>query len=334
MERIGDVGELTAAEVQRRLDLPVKIMAWLERVERPVEFSGPVLPSDGEAAHLLDRLGVQPGDRAETLSARPDPARHPELWWILDRAYHWLLAQIDRGLPPEGFSGWPAIPSGTGRLGRCLYVWVFLAAVPAVRRYHASRGIPDDVSWVSLAALGREMTLWGRVSGGSGRYAQWVPPLVFCGASYRLGRLAFDRGRHEVNVHIPEDGPLTPAACQDSFDRAREFFPHHFAEDSVTSFVCYSWLLDDQLANYLPEDSNILQFQRRFSLKPNAEQTSHTTGGDREILELVFYQTHDGPELPPEVIEKLPQDTTLQRAFVAHLRAGGHWHLREGRFPF
>jgi hypothetical protein len=38
------------------------------------------LPSNAEAAQLLERLGASSEDRDEALAARPDPREHPELW--------------------------------------------------------------------------------------------------------------------------------------------------------------------------------------------------------------------------------------------------------------
>lgn len=94
---------LDAAEVRSRLDLSPNMMTWIERVERPATSRSPVLPDDAEAARLLERLGVEPIDRAETLAARPNPDAHPALWWVLDRAYHDLLANMGHGAPVEGF---------------------------------------------------------------------------------------------------------------------------------------------------------------------------------------------------------------------------------------
>jgi GNAT-like C-terminal domain len=42
--------------------------------------------------------------------------------------------------------------------------------------------------------------------------------------------------------------------------------------------ICTSWLLDDQLAAYLKPDSNIIRFQRRFSLLPDSSD------GDDDVL--------------------------------------------------
>jgi hypothetical protein len=339
------MADLAAAEVQRQLDLPAKTMAWLEHIERPTADCAPVLPDDAEAARLLERLGVQPADRAATLAARPDLEAHPALWWVLDRAYHDLLANMGAAAPTSSYLGWPGLPATAGALGRHLYVWVFLATLPHVRRYHAERGVPDQISWANLAALGSAMASARLESGMGGLDAQWSLPLIFRGAQYRLGRLAFDRrqpqpassdhpllqpGQSDLNTHIPSDGSLHPAACDQAFAQARAFFFRHFPERPV-AFTCHSWLLDDQLTAYLPETSNIIQFQRRFRLLPQGEPEIRS---DWAIMLFVFHRRYDGLNVPTTLLDELPQQTTLQRAIVAHLRAGGHWHSRTGWFPF
>nr|WP_218008239.1 hypothetical protein [Herbidospora sakaeratensis] len=40
------------------------------------------------------------------------------------------------------------------------------------------------------------------------------------------------------------------------------------AAEHSTHFACGSWPLDPQLAEYLPESSNIARFQRMFQLEP------------------------------------------------------------------
>jgi hypothetical protein len=322
--------ELNAGIVQARLGLTGRFREWLDRLAVPAQPHELVLPDDSEADALLKRLGVQPHDRAACLAARPDPATDPELWWVLRRAWQDLLARMGRNPAQDGYIGWPALPDSADPLGRQLYVWVFLAAVPDFRRFHQERGIPDEVSWTTLAGLGTEMAVWNAVYGGSGLNGTWMLPLIFQGVSYRLGRHVFDRGGGDLNVHIPAGSPLDPVSSQASFDRAREFFPRHFPEERVASFGCHSWLLDDQWAQYLPESSNIVQFQRRFAVDPDEPAEP----GDNDILQFIFHRTPDGPEISPALIDSLPQDTTLQRAFVAHLRAGNHWWTRTGWFPF
>ncbi len=341
---MSDPTDLNAAEVRSRLALPAHMLEWLERIERPAAARTPVLPDDAEAERLLGRLGVESVDRDSTLAARPNPHDHPELWWVLERVYHHLLAKMGCGVPIEGFEGWPPLPVSTGAVGRHLYVWLYLAVLPEARRYQASREIPEDVTWVSLDGLGRGMRAHRAVTGegGLGLFRLWSPPLQLRGAEYRLGLLGFNRGAvsmgngacgYVLGVHIPEGGKLEPDACEESFAAAREFFPRHFPEEPVSFFTCSSWLMDPQLAEYLPEGSNIVRFQRRFHLLPLTPQEAASPEGDRAILGHVFGRYRQ-PDTLSEVLDELPRDTTLQRAYVAHLRSGGHWHSRTGWFPF
>ncbi len=92
--------------------------------------------------------------------------------------------------------------------------------------------------------------------------------------------------------------------------------------------------MDPQLADYLPERSNIVQFQRRFHLLPLTPEEAERPQGDQGILGYVFGRSHNGPAIPAALLDELPQDTTLQRAYVSHLRSGGHWHACTGWLPF
>ncbi len=325
------------SEVQRKLHLTDKMMTWLGSVDRPASSHGPHLPDDSQATLLLNHLNVDPIDQAETLAARPDPNAQPELWWVLDRAYHDLLANMGRGESPAGFGGWPTLPAELGAVGRYLYVWLYLAVVPGVRRYHADRGIPDELSWQTLGMIKTALTEHRAEHGvgGLGLSGQWGLPLRFRGANYELGRLGFNRGEisflgrpysYVLNVHIPAVGPMDAASCDASFAQARGFFARHFPDEPVSFFLCHSWLMDDQLALYLPQTSNLVQFQRRFQLVP--ERTPPVS--DHDILHYIFGQHYTGSEMPEGMLDALPQDTTLRRAFVSHLRAGKHWHARTG----
>ncbi len=114
-------------------------------------------------------------------------------------------------------------------------------------------------------------------------------------------------------MHVPAFyGPLTRQACDASFERAKEFFARHFPEERYEIAVCHSWLLDDQLAEYLPEDANIIRFQQRFrpAYRPDDD--------DEVMMRFVF-----GRITPAQ--DELPRRTTLERAIVDHLKAGRRW---------
>ncbi|GLQ57081.1 acyltransferase domain-containing protein [Devosia nitrariae] len=324
---------LDAEIVGERLGLTAGLLEWLRARPLPAGSPSPVLPDDETVCSYLAALAVEVEAWSEILTTRPDPASSPELWWALERVYHDLVSNLGNG---AAFAGWPNLPvDGTAPV-RHLYIWTFLAAVPDVRQYHAGHGIPDEISWATLRSLGQAVTD-SRASGLL--FALWVQPLAFRGVHYRIGRLAYDLGGTKVPhldgadlaVHIGAGQPLEPHDCDQSFAQAAAFFRRHFPRRPVRRFTCHSWLLDDQLADYLPEGSNILQFQRRFQLLPLDEEREERA--DNVILEYVFERMHTDPLIPDEVLEDLPQTTSLQRAFVTHLRSGRHWYSRTGWFP-
>lgn len=285
------------------------------------------LPSAEELPAVLVGLSVPHEDIDELVANRPDPRRTPEVWELLQRLVRALITELKQ---PD----WPAPPDPY------FYVYVFLAALPHARALHRARGIPDEVSRLTLADLGRHMAVHRRGfrSGGFGLpfWMSWH----FRGELFQLGRLQFQRialgtpidallrpaglsyqdGEPALSVHIPAMyGPMSPSACDDSFARAREFFPRYFPEERAGVAVCHSWLLDPQLAEYLPESANILAFQRRFHVVPFTEQR------DEDIQRFVY-----GRVAP---LDDQPRRTTLERAVADHLRAGRHWYGGTGWLP-
>jgi len=328
---------LDAATIQERLGLSEENLPWLQELEAlgaPPETIR--LPAPDEALEILARVDAPDDQVAEAVAAIADIEREPTLHWLVERCHHLLVQNMGRF---DQLRSWPALPASFGVSGRFVYVWAFLATIPAVRDYHQSRGIPDDIAWATLADLGRNMGIQKRTYGVGGLgTTNWIT-LHFRGAIYELGRLQYNRSRiwhsaealeglgvpfrtgdASLGVHIPESGPMTPEACDASFAAAPAFFARHFPEDSPRVMTCGSWLLDEQLAEYLPADSNIVRFQRRFNLLPGGRVC------DDEIIWFVF-RKRGTP------IDELPQRTSLERAIVRHLRDGRHWLARQGWIP-
>lgn len=305
-----------------RLGVPVEEVDRVHRLagDRP---SAP-LPAKADAPALLDRLAVRPDDAAEIMAGWPDPGSPlwtPQLRWLLDRSIALVRADLGgHGWLPPG----PALPRDRGPAWRHLYVYAYLALADVVTGYHRDHGILDAVSWVTLADLGRNLAIDRRMNREGWPVMQAWLTLHARGAVYELGRLQHHRGGATIDLHIPEAGPLTPEAIDASLDEGRAFFPRHFPEERYTSFACGSWLLDPQLREYLPEDSNIVRFQRRFELEPYQEPEG--LDADVEVLRFVF-RTLTTP------LDQLPRRTALQRAVVDHLSAGRHWQWRRGHFP-
>ncbi|MGW4798697.1 acyltransferase domain-containing protein, partial [Nonomuraea sp. NPDC004297] len=175
-----------------------------------------------------------------------------------------------------------------------------------------------------LADLGRNLAIDRRMRREGWPVMQSWLTLHARGGLYELGRLQHQRGATAIDLHIPESGPMTPDAVEASLDEARAFFPRHFPDERPTTFSCGSWLLDPQLREYLPADSNIVRFQGRFALDPYEEPEGQDA--DVEVLRFVF-RTLSTP------LDRLPRRTVLQRAIVDHLKAGRHWQIRRGHFP-
>ena len=113
-----------------------------------------------------------------------------------------------------------------------------------------------------------------------------------------------------LEIHIPEDGSMDFDACGESLRRLIQFFPEHFPDRPFKGICCTSWLLDPAYQNLLSDRSNIVRFQRECFLFPLNSR------GGRAGLERIFYEyAHD--------LSTAPRDTSMRRAVLDHLDAGG-----------
>lgn len=314
-----DLHGLDAATAADRLRLPAEHDAWVRGLPGldPPELR---LPPRDTAPALLERLAVRPGDAAEILEGWPSEDWPVELSWLLRQVTATVAADM-------GGAAWlapgPPLPRHRGPAWKHFYVYVYLALLDDALAYHARHRVPEAVSWATFSDLGRNLAI-DRWMNGEG----WPVMLAWLtlhvrGGIYELGRLQFQRSRDpdrpdELALHIPRSGPLAPEACDASFRHAREFFPRHFPDEPYEVITCGSWLLDPTLAKYLPEESNIVRFQRRFTLLPDVRDA------DEDIRRFVF-----GTVTTP--LDRLTATTSLQRAVLTHLGAGGRWEFRTGR---
>ena len=307
--------------------------AWLtltRSLREPVPAVG--LPAADELAPVLLDLAVPHEDIDLLIGLAKRVDASPELSELLTLCVRGIMAQMGQigGLVPL-----PSFANLPSPLDRYFSVLVFVSALPAARAFHQARGIPEDVSRRTFEDLGRNIAVHRKRHGTGGLHAPGWQMLHFTGALFDLGRLQFERARlgettsagmqaagfacepgdATLSVHIPDfSGPMSPEACDASFARASAFFARHFPEERFTTAVCHSWLMDEQLGEYLPASSNIMRFQHRFRL-------AYQNDGDHNHgpLGFVFGRTI-------EDLDDLPRDTTLQRAVVDHIRAGRQWH--------
>lgn len=319
-------------------------VAGLAEVGAPPPPLAPVPLTPEEAARRLAMLKVSDIDASDVLATLPSPDRTPEWWWCLEREVHLLAATMGDPDAPRGH--WPSFEGQShGLERRCHLTQVALAVMPFTLGFWSRLGVPEEIAVASLSDVGRHMDIHRRVHGVTGIDAGWWVTLCLRAEIVDLGRLqyarytlgvgdesppwypepeaiergpGFLRGDACIGVHIPEGGPLGDDEVEQSLLEAGSFFSRYFPVASRRLATCWSWLLDDQLAEYLPASSNIVKFQRRFELVPGGDD------GDENVLRFVFRASHDAD------LAALPQTSTLERAAVAHIASGRHWMVRTG----
>jgi hypothetical protein len=277
---------------------------------------------DATQDRALEVLGFREDDRADVqravAAALEDGDRLAEIATLMERLRA-NTGTIDRADP--GPLDVPAARSDWRGIG-VLPMLALLATADDVRAYHRSRGIPEAVSDRSLGDIGQQAWVHRRTYGAFGLHTyEWVS-VAWSGNLYWLGRLQYEFVRHDgalaLSTHIPETGPLAPDAVDDSFAQATAFFDTHFGDRPTSRFHCSSWLLDPQLREVLDPESNMVRFQQRWTLEGEG------TVADEDAIFFVFRKRGRIDRAA------LPRDSTLQRAILDRLDAGGHWNSWNG----
>lgn len=263
---------------------------------------------------MRTRLGFTEVDWADVERMEVDEARVAELAELL----RGQIGVLDAEAP-------------AGEVDELVALATYLRTVPDIRGYHAERGVSDEISWATLADLGRQVGLHRQTHGRFGLETYWWMRWHWIGSLYQLGRLQYalyqetspvpgvDHGEWVLGVHIPETGAMPPAAIDDSLAEAKEFFAKHFPEYPVRTATLTTWLLDPVLQEQLP-DSNIAAFARRF--------TPYGQPHDGASSAVYFtFRTRDMDNL-----DRLPRETRLQRLVLDRVGGAGwqnaHGYLR------
>lgn len=206
--------------------------------------------------------------------------------------------------------------------------------------HYRQAGLPLDVCDASMEDLKWKAVECHKVFGVWGTFvASWFPRF-FKLTRFALGRLQFEEvsfpedypssgeqkdrsGQLALIVHIPSSGPLDHESCLASYRMAADFWGKYFHRTSPV-ICCFSWLLYPAHEEFLPDGSNILKFQRDY------EVYKSWTDEKYEDLWRIFSCSFDGD------VSKLPEDTSLQRAYKKWLKegnlpGGGKGILKEGR---
>jgi hypothetical protein len=282
-------------------------------------LTDPDLP--GRAADL----GFRDRDIADLLAAVKAVLRSAEGLITVTRLAEGVLSTIGQ-VGPDFESRTVDIPNSRIPGAGVLPMLALLVTAPEAAAFHASRGVPEEVSAATLTDLGQQVHVHRLTYAEFGLHThEWVN-LVWSGFLFRLGRLQFNLaveqpdGRSEwvLSTHVPADGPLQPTAVDESFASARTFFAAHFPDHPVRWFHCRSWLLDPTLSELLP-GSNIAAFQRRW-VRYGPPQP-----GEEDLLFFVFQQRGQVQ------LTSLPTDTALRRMAADRLVSGRGWNVFNGR---
>lgn len=185
----------------------------------------------------------------------------------------------------------------------------FLAALAElddeVARRHEELGLSAATSRETLADIPRKLAAYPATID-----VGWLLGVARADV-VELGRLQFERTATAQGraVHVPETGPLTPAAVDVSLARAVEVF-------GGGVFTCTSWLMDPLLTDVVP-GSNLVAFAQRFTFGPVLRDEE----GDHVVAKFVFRRPL-ADVLDPALVR--PR-TRVERFVAEHLRAGRHW---------
>ena len=175
---------------------------------------------------------------------------------------------------------------------RNLISYLFLCE--KTKEKYEAMGLPESILDATLSDLVRWTVEWTNVKGELylGELS-WLARHLSA-SIFRIGRLQYCKGKAAVDfpslgvlkgdpiieVHIPKGERLTKENCLASLSEARAFFKKHFPDYDYKCFTTHSWLLDDALKKYLPEESGILAFASLFEIAGGEESY--------ELLKYIF----------------------------------------------
>ncbi len=315
---------------------------------------------DGLLPDRLRELGFEPDDVTHVVRSARVALHDGEVPSALTAAVRDLESAVgghfhgESHLRARVLTDLDELASGSGVFSRgTLPVLALVAAAGAVRGWHAGHGVDDDVTRATLADLGLRVSLHRRSFGSPGLEDATVLLPHWRGSLYELGRLQFELVRTSagarrraalpeplrgepwlLRIRIPQTGPLSTRAVQDSLMAARPFFAKSFREslegNEPRFALCTSWLLDPHFAKVLPENSHVVRFQRRFTTfgtpSPANEDAVYFAFGHRLGARLPDAKTLRGDaEDSRDVARALVQGIVADR-----IRSGECWQLVHG----
>lgn len=188
----------------------------------------------------------------------------------------------------------------------------YLEAARRVYDRYQEKGIPDDIFFATMACFSRFLDETYRRTG------KWTFDRGFWTwrqvsmRLFRVGMMEYELCPESktIALHLPTNGNLRPQEIDQTLEQAAAFIRRYYPEYDGCPYTAESWLLSPELKKLLPENSNILAFQRRF-------QIDEIYPDDRDYMQWLFEAEEDVP------VAQLKENTSLQRKAKAYLLAGG-----------
>ena len=207
---------------------------------------------------------------------------------------------------------------------------VFILFSKHLKSLYKAENIDESIWFNSMLDLKYKLLECKAVKNMWGSFVAWWFPGFFQLNRFALGRLQFETNAYDqadytkdgktvkkgdtvIGVHIPRTlTPLDKPSYDAAFDMAREFFKDKMG-GAPMAFTCCSWLLYPDNIDILPEKSNVRKFMLEFDIINKFDDKP----GEYADMWRLFDMDYTGN------FDDYPEDSSLRRAFKAHLKNGG-----------
>ena len=210
--------------------------------------------------------------------------------------------------------------------GICVYtahMLLFICLAPKLYKKYIEKGIGEKIFYDTMMDLRYKLEECRLVHGVYGTFVPNWYKGFFEMRIFALGRLQFEinniwfdceaqdhkitNGTKVLSVHIPRTGtPLNHDLVNESYSQAKQFFKEQFNNNII--FICNSWLLYPWNRTIYKEGSNLAQFYDDFTIVSFGDYQNYSESWR------LFDCLYDGN------LDKLPNNTSLRRAFIERIK--------------
>lgn len=203
------------------------------------------------------------------------------------------------------------------------HMLLFICMTPTLYKRYVEQGIDDKIFYDTVRDLRYKLTECYLVHGKYGTMTTKWYERIFEMKIFALGRLQFEinctwfdcdvngvhipKGTKVLSVHIPRtETPLNHDLVIESYNQAKQFFKEQFNDNII--FICNSWLLYPWNRTVYKAGSNLAQFYDDFTIVSFGDYQNYSESWR------LFDCLYDGNP------DKLPNDTSLRRAFIERIK--------------